>query len=380
MSVETLGQNAKAAELITEERQIAVSVSEDLSIRAKIIDSCGLACNFCHNEGTPVAIDHKTSLITLGNKRGKSGRVSIFSSDNGVNFLPGKMSPIDPNFAGSLSAMQESLGFNELHLTGGEPTLHNKLPDIIRVSKGLGYAVIMTSNGEMGATRMQDCAEAGLEKINFSIFGTTPEELMEVQGSRLQAPNLAKRKIKALRNSIDAAANAGIRTTANIVMSDATHENIILRLIEDFDPRLEIRVLHDLSNVEESAISIYSMLARISAHPVIAKIEAGSSSTKVEYELPDGRRIDFKQIRPVRLPECSACSLNNNTDCTEGFYGIRLYVDTDNVYKVGVCIQRMDLVMDLDEFVESDLCTDVLELRKREYEQLQQKYAGGNYQ
>ncbi len=37
----------------------AVRVVRDRTIRVKVIDECGLACTFCHNEGTPVTADNR---------------------------------------------------------------------------------------------------------------------------------------------------------------------------------------------------------------------------------------------------------------------------------------------------------------------------------
>lgn len=109
-------------------------------------------------------------------------------------------------------------------------------------------------------------------------------------------------------------------------------------------------------------------------HPAVAEahhITAGVSGFRTAYRLPEGRRIYFKQIRSTRLPEtCAQCRYNNDTDCQEGFYGVRLYYDRGGQYHVGVCIQRMDLCLPLDEFLTSPLCKEVMELRKSEYGQL----------
>src|SRR5690606_32957193 len=37
---------------------IPVHVEKDKTARVKIHDPCGLTCNFCHNEGTPVVVDN----------------------------------------------------------------------------------------------------------------------------------------------------------------------------------------------------------------------------------------------------------------------------------------------------------------------------------
>lgn len=361
-------------DLIAREAEVPVEVTRDLSLRAKIIDACGLTCTFCHNEGTPVATDNPTGQVTVVGITGRSGRTSVFSGYNGVNFLPGRMEPEDPEYARGLSVLRSALGLKELHLTGGEPTLHPRLEGIVRVAREQGYSVSMTSNGEKGAQKIAECADAGLDKINFSIFGTTPEELAQVQSERYQQIDLARKKIDALHESIATAADAGIRVAANLVMSSPDHESRVTRLIEEFDPRLDLRILPDLSHTARSATAIYSMLSRLGATPLVAQVEAGSSNARVRYALPGGRTIAFKQIRPTRLEECSTCELNNPDDCMEGFYGTRLYVDKTGGYRVGVCLQRMDLVKSLDDFTDSDLQTQILDLRNREYQHMQSVY------
>ncbi len=63
----------------------------------------------------------------------------------------------------------------------------------------------LTSNGENGAAVLPECAEAGLDRINLSVFGTTPDELAAVQAPRLASPRLAARKLDALTDTIETA-------------------------------------------------------------------------------------------------------------------------------------------------------------------------------
>lgn len=367
-------------DLIQQERQSPVLVGRDLSLRAKILDSCGLSCTFCHNEGTPLAGD---SLLVTDQGialRGisKSPRVSVFSHTNGVDFIPGRMEP-DDLLRDALNTMRESIGCNELHLTGGEPTLHPRLAEIVRMGKESGYIVKMTSNGERGDKTLEECAEAGLDKVNFSIFGTTPEELEAVQHPMFQKTNIAERKISALRQSIATAKENGVGIAANIVMSDTSHASRVMRLIEEYDPDLEIKILPDLDKGDLSLKAIYSLLLEMGATPHHTEVEAGSSNARVAYILPTGRTIYYKQTRPTRLEVCSDCQFNNPTDCFEGYYGVRLYIDQDDNYKAGVCIQRMDMTTDLHNFVSSGLADQVVNFREMEYRKLKALDADSSY-
>lgn len=360
-------------DLIERERLIPVTIGIDRSLRPKVIDSCGLTCSFCHNEGTPVAaaFDKKT-LLPLPIYKG--GRVSVFEGSNGVDFIPGMMKPGE-DFKKALATMMVLTGCNELHLTGGEPTLHRDLPELIREAIEIGYRVKMTSNGENGRHHIKECAVAGLEKINFSIFGTTPEELAEVQHRKYANTKLAKVKLDALYSSIGEAIDNGIAVDANIVMSEYGHAERVARVIEKFGNRVSVRILNNLDMKDESALAIYRFLAELGATPVELSVEAGTSNSRVKYVLPDGTEIYFKQIRRTTLPDtCGSCSLNNDEDCAEGYYGTRLYVDTDGEYKVGVCLQRMDLTRSLDDFRNGPLPNEIQSLKYSEYQELRKYY------
>ena len=418
--------------LILAERQVPVTVVEDRSLRPKVLDACGMTCTFCHNEGTPVAADNRRTAGTfLGlpgvrdmraqieagvadalshnalaeadklrfsnepvhpdkssatqgvylNSTGDSGRVSVFMDTNGVSFVPGKMRP-DDKFTSALRIVQAELGLDEMHMTGGEPTLYgDQLPQLIEAARGEGFSVKMTSNGENGARVLSACGEAGLQSVNFSIFGTTPKELAEVQAAKFNSELLAQAKINALHRSIDTAIAAGIGVNANIVMVDPSHGERIRRVIEEFAPQLSVRILNDLGAGHEldSHYMVYKFLAEMGAVPVRTTVTAGSSNARTEYELPNGRRVFFKQIRPTRLPDtCGSCSLNNPDDCKEGYYGVRLYVDTEGDYKVGVCLQRMDLVMPVEDFAGSSLAAEIRQLRAAEKAGLESFYAKHN--
>jgi cyclic pyranopterin phosphate synthase len=70
----------------------------------------------------------------------------------------------------------------------------------------------------------------------------------------------------------------------------------------------------------------------------------------------------------VRLPNtCIPCVFNNDRDCHEGFYGLQLYKDYQRNFQVGVCIQRMDLCQQVDEFLKSDRAIEIEKFKLIEY-------------
>jgi cyclic pyranopterin phosphate synthase len=349
-------------------KDLPVHVTVDRTLRVKIIDACGMTCTFCHNEGTPVTVDNLANIPGTFTSSGRTGRVSIYAATNGAKFLPAPVTPTE-DFTNALVALRQALNLSELHLTGGEPTVHPGLPHLIRLGRTAGYEVRMTSNGEHGASQMAACADAGLTKVNFSIFGTTPAELAAVQHARYGNPVRAARKLDALKAAIDAAVQQGVQASANIVVPDHSHIQRVHRLLDEYTPQLSVRLLNSLDHGQTSIDAIEQALKERDAVPEARYVTAGVSGCRTAYRLPDRRRVYFKEIRRVRLPViCDGCRFNNDTDCHEGFYGTRLYRDRAGTYHVGVCIQRMDLARPLDEFLASELPAAILALRTQDYD------------
>jgi cyclic pyranopterin phosphate synthase len=269
--------------------------------------------------------------------------------------------------------MRDRLDINEVHLTGGEPTLHPRLPELIAIARTLGLTVAMTSNGQNGARLIPQCADAGLSRVNFSIFGTTAAELASVQGARCSSTRSAQRKLDDLADSIDAAIKTGVPASANLVVPSYSHKPRVINLLEHYSTRLSIRLLNSLGEGATSIQGIRGILRDLGAVPVEHLLIAGASGARTVYRLPSGRFVHFKQIRPVRLPRtCASCRFNNDRECQEGYYGLRLYRDREGHYQVGVCIQRMDLCRPVEQFVISDAAEEVLRFRDAEYAALRE--------
>ena len=66
----------------------------------------------------------------------------------------------------------------------GEPLLYSRLPDLIRLSKQLGYSYIfLTTNGALATDdTLKQLLDAGLDSINFSINAGTRETYQSIHG------------------------------------------------------------------------------------------------------------------------------------------------------------------------------------------------------
>src|SRR5207247_8931314 len=112
---------------------------------------------------------------------------------------------------------------------------------------------------------LADCGAAGLERVNFSIFGTTAQELAQVQHARYQDRGRAQRKIDALRRSIDVAIASGIRASANVVVPNASHATRVRHLLSDHAEELSVRLLNSLNDGRVSIDAIHGILADLGA-------------------------------------------------------------------------------------------------------------------
>ena len=86
-----------------------------------------------------------------------------------------------------------------LQLSGGEPTVRDDLPEMIRVAKELGFILVMVnSNGIRMAESLDYCRElkeADLDNVYLQFDGVTPEPYIQARGL-----NLLPVKLKAIEN------------------------------------------------------------------------------------------------------------------------------------------------------------------------------------
>ena len=75
-----------------------------------------------------------------------------------------------------------SLGFDKIRLTGGEPTVRANVVDIVRgIAETPGIRTIsMTSNGVNFARLAAPLAEAGLQRVNFSLDTLDPAKFRQI--------------------------------------------------------------------------------------------------------------------------------------------------------------------------------------------------------
>lgn len=359
---------APYAGLLEAEQTLHPDIELDRTLRVKLLDMCGMTCNFCHNEGTPVA----------SSKGFQAHRVSIYEQTNGISFTQADITSADAgSFTNALERLRDADIADEVHWTGGEPTLSKSIVHLTGLAIDAGYTAKMTSNGQSGERGLRELAEAGLGGINFSIFGTTAEELAATQGPVFQNNlKLADLRLKKMSEALIAACELELNVKANIVILGEHDIDRGLRLLKDTPEQVKVRFQADTSNRVPSSAAIYHLMDELDAVPVARTMVAGSSIDNYDYQLPGGRIVTFKQTRFSRLPSvCEDCPIDTAGQCFEGYYGLRLYKDIADTYWLSPCLQRMDTAQTLDAFLSPNGLGRSLEAyRAQEHARLQRQF------
>ena len=121
------------------------------------------------------------------------------------------------------------LGVNKLRLTGGEPLLRKRLPDLIaRLSSIEGLEdLALTTNGSLLAAQAQALHRAGLRRLTVSLDALDPDRFRSMSGGRGE--------VAAVLAGIDAATQAGFASLKiNCVIQQGTNEDQVLPLVDHF--------------------------------------------------------------------------------------------------------------------------------------------------
>jgi GTP 3',8-cyclase len=202
-----------------------------------------------------------------------------------------------------------ALGINKIRLTGGEPLLRPKLPDLVaRMSVLLGVRdLALTTNGVLLADAAKPLHDAGLRRLNIHLDTLDAERFRQITRRndlvRVMAGLDAAKKIGYDVVKINAVAIKGLTEPDVISLVRFGRENAIeVRFIE-FMP-LDAQHLWSLDKVL-TADEMIAMLAR-EFGPLEAVPSADSRAPATEYSFADGYRVGF--IASVSRPFCMNCS------------------------------------------------------------------------
>lgn len=297
------------------------------TLRLKVTNKCPFSCYFCHNEG------------------------SKQSEDILINELFGEY----------IKKLQSELRIEQIHLTGGEPTSHPNIIEIISFLTNIGLSVKMTSNGQFPSNLLPKLYEAGLDSINFSVHTLNPIKLSNMQKPRrnyVWGLNALEYQL----NNIVEAKNVGLHVKLNTVVQTDTSINDIISFCKDEE--LELRLLDDLNPESLSVQKIIEILKNDGATIFEINLIVGSSSYSYNVESHDGFNFKIKAIKKTILNSlCNSCLVRDV--CKEWFYGIRIE-QLNKIPIIRLCIDRQDFpaVQSMSDFFKSDQYKEIINFTK----------------
>jgi cyclic pyranopterin phosphate synthase len=290
---------------------------ENFLLRVKIMSACNLACVFCHNEGT-----HK-----------------MFPSMNISQFQ-------------EVLDFADNYGFQEIHFTGGEPTLNHHLPTFIAMAKKAGMETGMTTNAQFKSQEIpQRLFQAGLDSINISLHSIRPEGWAVVQNTD---PERAQKQLTSTLTGIDSCLEVFGKIKMNIVVSDfgSALEVLDYAASRSISPRLL-----DVLGSQASLITIADLLHHINGELIQTIDTVGTSQRKCIYKT-DKELVVVKEIRDFTISSiCDGSSRN----CFEKFYGVRIEAQRDTLFaRLCLCHESPNTLIPLDFFGKSQQLVDIL--------------------
>jgi cyclic pyranopterin phosphate synthase len=202
------------------------------------------------------------------------------------------------------------LGVTKLRITGGEPLLDRKLPDLVA-----GLAVLpgvedlaMTTNAMLLAPIARTLVDAGLHRVTVSLDSLDEDVFLRMSGGRGQLGRVLE--------SIDAAQDAGLSPIKiNVVVQRGVNDHTVPGLLEHFRGTPHIVRLIEFMDVGnrngwrmEQVVPSKELLKIVAARwPLRAVGRNYPGEVARRYEYVDGQgEIGF--ISSVTEPFCGACS------------------------------------------------------------------------
>lgn len=210
----------------------------------------------------------------------------------------------------TIARVAAGLGVSKLRLTGGEPLLDKKTPDLVgNLARLKGVEdLALTTNGMLLGPTAARLADAGLQRVTVSLDSVDPAIFRQMSGNR---GDLAR-----VLEGIEAAERAGLAPIKiNTVVQRGVNDHVVLDVLEHFRGSGHIVRLIEFMDVGnrnqwrmDQVVPSAELLERIQARwPVrpIGRSYPGEVASRYAYADGQGE-IGF--ISSVSKPFCGACS------------------------------------------------------------------------
>ena len=202
------------------------------------------------------------------------------------------------------SLMVDRFGIRSIRLTGGEPTVRAKLPDLVRLLSPLPVDLALTTNGATLRLLAAELAEAGLGRINVSLDSLRRDRFEELT----LRDGLAR-----VLDGIEAALAAGLSPVkVNVVVMRGVNDDELVDFAR-FGRELGVTVRFidimpldaDEAWSEAAVVSQEEILATISAvYPLEPPARSNAPATRFRY-MDGGGEIGV--VASVTQSFCDSC-------------------------------------------------------------------------
>lgn len=271
-----------------------------------------------HHDVSEVGGDH-TLLDTL-NRPMRDLRVSVMDRCNlrCSYCMPADSGPFDFVRAPQRLSFEETdrlvriiarLGVRKIRITGGEPLLRPRLPELIRRLRQIGELdeIALTTNGVLLARNATALASSGLTRVTVSLDSLDEKVFARMNGGRARTDSVLA--------GIDEADNAGLGPIKiNVVVQRGVNDHTVLDLLGHFRHSGHIVRMIEYMDAgtrnrwrPDEVVPTMELIERINARWPIRQVPAhyaGEVASRYEYEDGAGE-IGF--ISSISQPFCRDC-------------------------------------------------------------------------
>lgn len=256
-----------------------------LYFRLSLVGACNLSCEFCHNEGAPT-----TEKMNI-------------------------------EFATQAMEVAASLGFTRVQFTGGEPLLHPRIADFVKMATQIFPDVGVTTNGTFLNRHIADLVNAKINRIHVSLH----TQVLSIPGSDAwKVPNWLIP-----------------------VLEYARQNKIILRFnLPVPENRLE-QTRHFLQKVAHYGcdLKVFSILPTADRneerYPMEQLADIVAYENARRFVFSQSGRVELRGYRPPSGIRCKTCS--DFEDCRETSHSLRL--GADRVLRPCLATRRWDSLL-----------------------------------
>jgi len=244
----------------------------------------------------------------------------IWCHQEGVQVFNGQTKLLDVDEIIYNATLFYKLGVRKFKLIGGEPTLREDLVDIIKGLRKLDCSmdISMVTNGVLLASLIEGYVEAGLSRVNISLFTLDEHYFRE---------NIAPVSLlNATILGIDEAVKMGKCSKINHIYHDYCDFMDIIEFARKRNIRVNIlnRIPSITSDEFLPITEIMSVLDKLPISNIFIEEDEYSLPVKV-YQLMNGAEIEVKHLEIGQtnlFSSCINCAEKNN--CKEGIFALRL--------------------------------------------------------